>query len=252
MIIVNKGADYSALGLGRAFLPESEISNDVKTIMSNYSADDIVKQSALQIFFNSIGSTLKAKIRNMVLPIFASNLDEAIYDIITGNPYKNVENQTHIAFNSSKNHLYTGEDVSAWPNIYYQTNDTTNAYTGNLLLATMSPEYTCTFMGCDVSLNEGGDPAFNYNDNSKKIVGAGLVSVSGALNLIRLGDNGAKLTPKSDAPSWWNTRTPLFGKTYHSDGNKGVRIMLVSQALLTPEEAVTLRNAVKALDDVLY
>jgi hypothetical protein len=256
MIIVNKGADYSALGLGRAFIPEDQISNEVKTIMSHYSNADIITASALQEFFNSIGSTLKAKIRNMILPIFASNIDEAIYDIITDTALKPVSGSNRLAFDVTSKRVRPTGSEAAWPSLVYSANDTTDVYTGNLVVASNNyPTSNCTFFGCDCGLNSAGLAPFQPNTtNNKKIIGAGLVSNGGTLSLMRLTDtnDGDKVTEQTTKPTWWSTRCPFFGKSAQSDTNIGTRIFVASQELLTVQEAKTLRDAVLAMDNKFF
>lgn len=256
MIIVNKGADYSALGLGRAFIPEDQISNEVKTIMSHYSDADIITASALQEFFNSIGSTLKAKIRNMILPIFASNINEAIYDIITGTPLMPVSGSNRLAFDITSKRVRATGDAVAWPSLNYSVNDTVDAYIGNLVVASNNyPVGNCQFFGCDCGLNSASLPPFRPNTtNNKKIIGAGLVSNGGTLSLMRLADtnDGDKVTEQTIKPTWWSTRSAFFGKTAQSDTNIGTRIFVVSQELLTVQEAKTLRDAVLTMDNLFF
>lgn len=255
MIIVNKGADYSALGLGRAFIPEDQISNEVKTIMSHYSDADIITASALQEFFNSIGSTLKAKIRNMILPIFASNIDEAIYDIITGTALMPVSGNNRLAFDITSKRVRATGDAVAWPSLNYSVNDTVDAYTGNLVVASNNSINNCTFFSCDMGLNGASLPILRpQTTNNKKIIGAGLVSDGGTLSLMRLADtnDGDKVTEQTTKPTWWQTRSAFFSKTAQSDTNIGTRIFVASQELLTVQEAKTLRDAVLAMDNLFF
>lgn len=256
MIIVNKGADYSALGLGRAFIPEDQISSEVKAIMTNYSGADIVMTSALQEFFDSIGSTLKAKLRNMILPIFASNLDEALYDIIQDGTLSPVSGSNRLAFSANSKRLRATGSSSAWPGLYYAMNDVDAAYTGNLVVASNNNTVgNCNFFGGDLALNSASVTAwYPSTTNNKKIIGAGVVSDNGNLSLIRLADlsEGDRITVQPTKPSWWGTQTPFFGKTAENDETLGTRIFVSSQELLTVQEAKALRDAVKALDDKFF
>lgn len=258
MIIVNKGADYSALGLGRAFIPEDQISEEVKTIMANYSGADIVMASALQEFFDSVGSTLKAKLRNMILPIFASNIDEAIYDIITGTALKPVSGSNRLAFDTTSKRVRATGSGSQWPSLSYSANDTDKAYTGNLAVASSNcpaGDGECSFFGCNCSLNRAAASVFlPRTTNNVKIIGGGLVSNGGTLSIMRLTDtnDGDRVTEQTTKPTWWITSCAFFGIKAQSDTNIGTRIFVVSQELLTVQEAKTLRDAVKALDDKFF
>lgn len=253
MIIVNKGADYSALGLGRAFIPEDQISNEVKAIMANYSGNDIVKMSALQEFFDSIGSTLKAKLRNMVLPLFANTTEEAVYDIIQGNLFKSMGNNNPTTLNTVVNRSRITESGSNWPDYTYKLKSVTSEYSGCLTI-TLTNEYLKLY-GCEVGLDNAAvselSPSITGN---KKIIGIGVVDSNSQTALIRLGDTPSadKVTIKADKPNWYEGYGNVFGKRIQTDVTKGVRIIVTSEQLLTVTEAKTLRDAVKALDDKFY
>lgn len=82
MIIKVIGADYSACGIGKIDIPV-EITDEVKNIMSTFSAkNNTTNQKALQKFFNSV-SSFKKKIKVLCLPIFASTSHEAVTNVMT-------------------------------------------------------------------------------------------------------------------------------------------------------------------------
>lgn len=82
MIIKVIGADYSACGIGKIDIPV-EITDEVKNIMSTFSAkNNSTNQKALQKFFNSV-SSFKKKIKVLCLPIFASTSHEAVTNVMT-------------------------------------------------------------------------------------------------------------------------------------------------------------------------
>lgn len=265
MIIVNKGADYSALGLGRAFIPEDQISEEVKAIMAHYADSDIVKISALQEFFNTIGPTIKGKLRNMTLPLFASNIDEAMYDIIQGSILHDQTGANHLSYIPQYRcvRFETSPSSSQWKQgLYYSVDESSIAdYSGrfSIIAGTSSlegPSGLQTYLnGCSIALNDAAvDIARPNTTTNKKIIGYGLVKVSEELNILRVGDTeeSDKLTPQDTKPTGFGKENYPFGILAPAVSSYGTRIYVNSDQLLTSEEAKTIRNAVKALDDKIW
>lgn len=100
MIIKVIGADYSACGIGKIDIPV-EITDEVKNIMSTFSAkNNSTNQKALQKFFNSV-SSFKKKIKVLCLPIFASTSHEAVTNVMTNLIVTEKEPESFIEINDS-------------------------------------------------------------------------------------------------------------------------------------------------------
>lgn len=254
-IEVIAASDESAIGDKVVMFP-GEISNEVKTVMANYSKDDIYKQTALQYFFNKIGS-IKDKLNHLILPIFAEDVNEAIYDLIAGSQFLPVSGVNGLEFNASTKrvHLSAATASGDWTGKCYALYDATDDFEGALTVVSATDGCSLNFYGAVVGLN---DASLGYyqpsSTNNRKIVGAGVVSHNGANNYMRLGDSDIsdKLTSYTELHSAWDRRPPIMGQSSPSDNTLGVRILVSSDQQLTSAEAKTLRDAVIALDNKYF
>ena len=229
------------------------VSQEVKNIMAHYSVDtDGKKAYYLQQFFDTIGTTLKGKIRNMILPLFASTTNEAIYDIIKDASFTAVDGSNELSLNTENNRLRITGDAPVWPNYSYQFLDTTSDYAG-LQVAISNFEDNTMLFGATVGLNDSAVGEFMpETGNNQKVIGGGVVTVNGTKNIIRLGDSEDKLTVAASAPAWFNAYSRPFGSAVSTDASIGVRVLVVSEQVLTVEEAQKLRDAVVSLDSKFY
>jgi hypothetical protein len=232
------------------------ISQEVRAIMTHYSSDpDKTKAYYLQQFFDTIGSTLKGKLRNMILPLFAVNTAEAIYDIIQDGSFLPVAGGNKASLNTENNRVRITETGNPWPNYSYQIKET-NEYGGcmTIMLSNFEAPNASFLFGAEIGLNNSAVGEFiPRTNNNTKIIGAGVVSVNGTLNLMRLGDNANadRLTERTTKPQWFQ----MYGRPFAqivSDASLGTRILVVVDQLLTPAEAQLLRDAVVTLDGKFY
>lgn len=233
------------------------IGPEVRAIMTHYSSDpDETKAYYLQQFFDTIGSTLKGKLSKMLLPLFAANTAEAIYDIIQGSSFIPVGGSNKASLNTENNRARITENGTAWPDYSYQTKETSE-YGGcaAIMISNFDGDDMPSLFGCDVGLNKAAiGELIPRTNNNTKIIGAGVVSVDGTLNLMRLGDNANadRLTECTTKPWWFNMHSRPFSQEIVSDASLGTRILVVVDQLLTSEEAQLLRDAVVSLDSKFY
>lgn len=98
MIIINKGADYSALGLGRLFVP---ITTDTENELKGYSAITEKQKEQFQNFKDEIGTEIWDKIKIISIPEFAANSNEVLVNAKDGGTFSTLSD-THILLDTSK------------------------------------------------------------------------------------------------------------------------------------------------------
>lgn len=255
MIIVNPQADYSALGLGRAFAP---ITPEVEAIMANYSGATDKMKGALALFFANIGATIKGKINSMFLPLFSSTKSEAVFDIISSSAkYPNSGNANNLVFDDV-NKLLGCKGVSPnWTQYTYSKNTLfgSSSLDGTYGVFAIIPNYVATgdayslcggqFSKVDCtfcSMPAGGLNKFRgivFADISSKVgnvrnyVDQELVAQSGTYNF---------LSPNDCWP---------FGGNHTELAGSGARILVYASGTTTDEEA-TLRKAIIDLDNIFF
>lgn len=98
MIIINKGADYSALGLGRLFIP---IKEDTENELKGYSAILNEQKEKFQNFKDEIGTEIWNKIKIISIPEFAANSNEVLINAKDGSTFSTMLDK-HILLDTSK------------------------------------------------------------------------------------------------------------------------------------------------------
>lgn len=235
-----------------------DITTEVKGIMANYAENDAYKETALQYFFNKIG-TIKTKLNHLLLPIFAKDLTEAVYDVITGQPFNNVDGNNPLSFDNTYKRLslttaYTQETYRQATYEMFSGNVEPKGLT--ILVSNIDNQSIGhNIYGARVSLNGSGYGFFESFGTNSKIIGCGLVDDGGTNCYIRLGDskgNDKVTIPGSTTPSsFWNSQCQIFGNK-PEDTTYGTRILVSTAQILTVEEAKTLRDAVIALDNKYF
>ena len=260
-VVLEDGAKVS----DPAVLNPEAIGADVKSIMNHYSANDIYKQTALQCFFDQIGD-IKNKLNHLILPIFASDVNEAIYDAMTGTQFLNINGTNKLLFNNNTKRVYVSVQVDNqtgdWKDVSYSMyNPADPNFDGALTVMSTTDDiggptggegiYLYAFV---TKLNTSSVGYFtpNYKDNTK-IVGGGYANYFGKDCLIRLGDTrySDRITYMDSLPQGWDNKCQIFGKTPEDD-TKGIRILASTDRKLTVKEAKILRDAVINLDNKYF
>lgn len=256
MIIINPQADYSALGLGRAFAP---ITPEVEAIMANYSGATDKMKGALALFFANIGETIKGKINSMFLPLFSSMKSEAVFDIISSSAkYPAAGNANNLVFDNenkllgcngvapnwnqytySKNTLFGSSSLDGTYGVFLIIpNQASNVDNYSLCGGKFSKE------GCSICAMPGAESLTKFRgivfaDISSKVgnvrnyVDRGLVSQSGTFSFMNANDCWA------------------FGGNHAELAGSGARILVCASGTTSDEEA-TLRKAIIDLDDIFF
>lgn len=255
MIIVNPNADYSALGLGRAFAP---ITPEVEAIMANYSGATDKMKGALALFFANIGETIKGKIKFAFFPIFASSKDEALYSFVQDSViYPQSNNASGFAFDTTTKLMQTSESSSSnWQKYYFTlaslfgtgaTREGTHCVMHIMPnLVANDPRYE--FLGIQYGKFFPGSGQMPPASTYTKFRGVTARNVSGSAGtLVNYTDRGKE---ESAYPSF-NNNAAVFG-TYHSEiSGVGSRVVIGAYNTTADEEA-TLRKAIIDLDNIFF
>lgn len=255
MIIINPQADYSTLGLGRAFAP---ITPEVEAIMANYSGATDKMKGALALFFANIGETIKGKINSMFLPLFSSMKSEAVFDIISSSAkYPASGNANNLVFDDANKLLGCNAVSQNWAQYTYSKNTLfgSSSLDGTYGVFAIIPNNVAvddnyslcsgkfSKVGCSFcAMPASGLTKFRgivFADISSKVgnvrnyVDRGLVSQSGTYSFLNANDCWA------------------FGGNHAELAGSGARILVCASGTTTDEEA-TLRKAIIDLDNIFF
>lgn len=258
MIIVNPLADYSGLGLGRAFAP---ITPEVESIMANYSGATDKMAAALALFFANIGDTLKAKIKCAFFPIFASNKNECLYSYVQdAMVYPSYVGSTGLYFDAD-NKLLQCDALSTYWNRY--TFPITNLFGSGAtregshsilqIMPSSNGSLTRSAMGISYKYNNWGLTGdINWGTDYTKFIGLSChdVASDGSSGIAGIfADRGFAKT-NSAFTSFGNNYTPFGQNTEHSEG-RGSRVVVFVEGATFAEE-YKIRDAILALDNAFF
>ena len=255
MIIVNPQADYSTLGLGRAFAP---ITPEVEAIMANYSVATDKMKGALSLFFANIGGTIKAKINSMFLPLFSSTKSEAVFDIISSSSkYPAAGNANNLVFDNENKLLGCNGVSPNWTQYTYSKSTLfgSSSLDGTYGVFAIIPNYAAAD---DIYSLCGGqfskvDCAFCAMpaDGLTKFRGIVFADISSKVGNVRnYVDRG--VVARSGTYSFLNTNDCwAFGGNHTEISGSGVRILVCASGTTAYEEA-TLRKAIIDLDNIFF
>lgn len=173
MVIINKGADYSALGLGRLFIP---ISEETENELKGFSAITQEQKEKFQNFKDEIGTELWGKINIISMPLFASNADEC-YINAKDNSKFSVRTPSSIHFNSSLKTVYW--DADAGSRLMGMPIQNTIA-----VLTVKGEGWSCNFAGAN---NSSSGSSINYYSSAERYVsmttdGTNVISLTDTMN----------------------------------------------------------------------
>lgn len=256
MIIVNPQADYSALGLGRAFAP---ITPEVEAIMANYSGATDKMKGALALFFANIGATIKGKINSMFLPLFSSTKSEAVFDIVSGSAkYPAAGNAGNLVFDD-ENKLLGNKGVSPNWNQYTYSKTTlfgSSSLDGTYGVFSIIPNEASNvdnYNLCGGRFSKNGCAFCNMPDAGTitKFRGVVFAEISSKVGKARnYTDRG--LVTRSDTFSFLSANDCWpFGGNHAELAGSGARIVVCASGTTTDEEA-TLRKAIIDLDNIFF
>lgn len=256
MIIINPNADYSGLGLGRAFAP---ITPEVEYIMANYSGATDKMAAALSLFFASIGDTIKNKIKCAFFPLFSSDKSEALFSYVQDSQvYPQSNNADGLYFDSEKKLLQCDATSNNW-NRYtfaitalFGSSATKQGSHSVLQIIPATDTLTRSFMSISYTNAGWGLSNINFGDKYHKFIGIACrnVSADGTSGTAQIFADTSNVVQNTIFASYGNNFIPFGQNAEHSDG-KGSRIVIFAEGT-TLEEDYVLRTAILALDNTFF
>lgn len=256
MIIVNPQADYSALGLGRAFAP---ITPEVEAIMANYSGATDKMKGALALFFANIGATIKGKINSMFLPLFSSMKSEAVFDIISGSAkYPGVGNANNLVFDDVNKLLGNKGVAPDWNQYTYSKttlfgSSSLDGTYGIFLIIPNQASNVDNYSICSGQFSKEGCSFCSMPGAGTltKFRGVVFAEISSKVGKVRnYVDRG--LVTESKTYSFLNANGCWpFGGNHAELAGSGARIVVCASGT-TADEEVTLRKAIIELDNIFF
>ena len=273
MLVINPNADYSECGLGKV----PYVSPSVKTMLeAAYSGISFSKMCAYQAFLDTIGGadgTIWPKIKLLYFPCFASNLEEAFYEL-KGNTthysgfYKTAE-KANLAWTFNTDNIIKTDQSGL--DLYMFTESST-AYTEDYYNI-LTDEY-CPFAISTISDNSNvfttlsvGDLPWNKNNSTWQFAGKNSNNelLDQVINLVHTDYNKIVIVPDGITTSrtvYYNeggvqkiatSAVSLEGNVTRERVNFGKHNMYAFGFAvgLTTEEALTLENALIAVKEVL-
>lgn len=257
MIIINPHADYSGLGLGRAFAP---ITPEVESIMAKYSGATDKMAAALALFFANIGDALKAKIKCAFFPLFASDKSEALFSYVQDSQvYPKSNNANGLYFDSEKKLLQCDATSTYWERYTFGITalfGSSATKQGNhsvlQIMPTTNDTLTRACMGINYTKSSWGLGTINWGGTYNKFIGIACRNVSsdGTTGTAQIFADTSNVVQNTAFASYGNNFTPFGQNAEHSDG-KGSRVVIFAEGT-TIEEDYVLRSAILALDNAFF
>ena len=254
MIVINPIADYSSLGLGRAFVP---ITAEVETIMANYSKATDKDKSALALFFYNIGDTIKNKLVRAYFPLFAANAEECLFDIVSQTKkYPSAGNSNGLTFDVDTKLARSNATANKeWAK--YLFTDVFGESVGTygcmqIMVKATGSTMNHTFRSANYTLTSGGATGMPAASTIKKFRGNVIQDINASKNgkYINYSDMG-KSSASSVQMDWLSDACSPFGQFSPVTDKSGTRIVVFFKNTTEDEEA-TIRSAILAMDNAYF